>query len=291
MIGLGFVTYGCAASHVLKKEIAETPRNPETGVIVGCEARDIEAAGPVGDSTRAVLLVHGFCGSARDFTDLGDRLAARGLHVQLMRLPGHGTTPRDFAAQTPETIYEGVREEFEALKGRFDEVYVVGFSMGGSLTTILAASEPVDRLVLIAPYYGVTYKWYYILPPEAWNTILEPILPYVIKPKGSVKLNCPDEKDQVFSYRTIPTKGVGTLMDLGRRARRKETLQAVKCPVLMLMSEGDEAASPKRAREAFERIGSNRKILNWRPRRDNHHLLREWDREEVKQTIVDFLGT
>jgi carboxylesterase len=206
-----------------------------------------------------------------------------------MRLPGHGTTPRDFAAQTPETIYEGVRAEFEALKGRFEEVDVVGFSMGGSLATLLAAREPVDRLVLIAPYYGVTYKWYYLLPPEAWNGVLGPVLPYVMKPKGSVQLNCPDEKDQVFSYRVIPTKGVETLMDLGRRARRKETLQAVNCPVLMLMSEGDKAASPKEARKAFERIGSSEKTAVWYSRRNNHHLLREWDRENAKQRIVDFL--
>jgi esterase/lipase len=80
-------------------------------------------------------------------------------------------------------------------------------------------------------------------------------------------------------------------MELGRQARRKETLQAINCPVLMLMSEGDKAASPKQARKAFERIGSPEKEAVWYSRRSNHHLLREWDRENTKQRIVDFLSS
>lgn len=289
----GCALYNCAARRTLNKEITQTPRDPITGVALGCESLDIAPAPGTfsGDQpTTACLLIHGFLGSRNDMADLGDQLAARGFHVRIPRLPGHGTTPVDYAAQTPETMYEGVLEEYQALSGEFDAVYVAGFSMGGALGTLLAAREDVDRLVLIAPYYGVAYMWYYGLPAETWNAMMGRFIPYVIKSDAFIKVNRPEAKKELFSYHAVPTNGAKTLIRLGEAAREPATLAAIDCPVLMVIAEGDEASSPQRARTAFALIGSADKTAHWLDKRNNHHILWDYDREEAKATILEFLA-
>ena len=57
----------------------------------------------------------------------------------------------------------------------------------------------------------------------------------------------------------------------------------------MVGTEGDEAASPRRAKAAFERLASPHKEDLWLTRRSNHHLLLDYEREQAKQKIVEFL--
>ena len=328
--------YNKAARRVLHRDIEQTPRDPQTGVILGAEAVSIFAeADPGGGSplihrlpdasresgealrsaadlflatastpaandtavsterapaTAAVLLIHGFLGSRKDLADLGDRLASGGLFVRITRLPGHGTTPQDFATQTPETLLSGVMGEYEALRERFGEVYVAGFSMGGTLATLLAARVPVDRLVLIAPSYGIAHMWYYGLAAETWHALMGRFVPWAIKSEAFIKLSRTEARKELFSYRAIPKTGVDTLIRLSEAARDPATLAAITCPVLMVISRGDEASSPARAREAFARLASPDKTALWLHHRNNHHILWDHDREEAIAAIVDFLA-
>lgn len=289
IFAVAIVCHACATNRAIKREVAGTPRDPKTGIVIGAEPIDLDPPASMDRPTTAVLMLHGFVGSRKDFADLGGLLAAQGYHVRLARLPGHGTDPRDFAKQTPESMLAGPRAELEALRKEYKAVYVVGFSMGGAIGTILTSEGAVDRLVLISPYYGVNYKWYYVLPAETWNGMLSWAIPYVTKSRGYVRVNREEAKDQIWSYHTVSTRGAAILMTLGRRARKPETLGAVTCPVLMVFSEGDEASSPWRGRQAFARIGSERKSELWFTAKSNHHILYDFDRDEAKAAIVKFV--
>ncbi len=287
-IVLAFGGYSCAASHALQREINSTPRDASTGVVPGTESIDLEPAN--GESaTSACLLLHGWSTSRKDFGDLGVCLAEAGYHVRLARLPGHGTTPIEFGAQTPETLLDGAREEYRALRARYPEVNLIGFSMGGTLATLLSAEQPPDALVLVAPYFGIAYQWYYGLPPETWNSLTSWAMPYVAKPRKMIPVNRPGAAESIFLYRVIPTQAVTTLVRLGEEARTEEVLQCVRCRVLLVMSEGDMAASPARARAAFNAIGSTTKEARWYPKRSNHYLLLDYDGEAAKAAILEFL--
>jgi carboxylesterase len=252
-------------------------------VVRGTEAVTLKGTGP-----NAALLVHGFVGSRTDYNDLGEVLQKKGLTVRLMRLPGHGTYPAEHAKTTNEDLIEAVRSEYLDLKREHPQVALVGFSMGGALSTIVASGEKVDRLILIAPYFGVTHRWYYGLPAETWNGMSSWAIPYVIKNKVFTCVNRKEAKDKVYAYRVISQHGAAELIRLGKRARDPNLLARVTCPVLVLHSHGDRAASPSRSAKAFESIGSKNKRFVWYEK-SNHHILWDYDREEAKGEIVNFL--
>ena len=283
--------YSCATERAVRRNAAKADRAPITGVIRGLEAVTILPSSSQTSSATldtACLLVHGFIGSPRDFGDFGEYLAQRGLTVRMMRLPGHCTTPVDFAYLSRGALLAAVRQEYLNLRREFKTVYVVGFSMGATLSVLLASQESVDRLVLAAPYYSVRYRWHYILPLETWNRLLRGFIHYIPKPEGFIQVNDRSVVHNIFTYDFIPTAGVSQLVELGVEARRKDVLEKVKCPVLMIHSSGDMAASFSASRRAYALLGSEDKESLWLTR-SNHHIFWDYDRAALKKRIADFL--
>ena len=157
-----------------------------------------------------------------------------GYFVRTLLLPGHGTTPEDFAEAETSEFIQAVLDEVRALKEDHNQVYLVGHSMGSALSVLAAAAEEVDGLVLGAPYFGVTYQWYYVLPAETWTHLTSSFVHRVYKSNSFIRVNRDEAKEQIFSYRWVPAQGTLTLIDIGKRASEPETLQSISCPVLIL---------------------------------------------------------
>ena len=287
----GWGLLGCFGSRLVAREVARTPRDPITGVVLGAEELTIPANPEKLRPGRAVLMLHGFLGSRGDFNDLGQRIAAEGFHVRMIREAGHGTSPADFAPLSPAQMQAHVREEFLALKKDYPQVDVVGFSMGGTLATLLAAEQPVNRLVLCAPYYEVAYRWYYGLRAENWNRAIGWSLSYVPKTPLFIKCNKREVRDQIYCYSNVPLKGVNTLFTLGAAARAPEVLQSITCPVAVLISQGDEASCPQAAARAFAQLGSQDKHFIEVPLRNNHMIFWDHDADQSKAQVINFLTT
>ena len=282
------IVYDLVALAGERWEESHTPRIEGTPHAVGSEVLDL---GPA-EGSGAVLLVHGFIGGSNNFGALPTRLAQLGWRVRAMRLPGHGTTPRDFADETPESLLQGVRMELQELCARHDPVFIVGHSMGGALATLAAAEAEtglVDGLVLAAPAFGVAHRWWYGLRPETWTRLLAPIVPWVYKGDLFKQVNRGTAKPHIYSYRWVPTSGLVTLNQVSARARRPSTLERITCPVLLIHSRGDIAADFTAATEALAGMAGRRKeTLDLD--RSNHHLFWDHERERVISTIETFLG-
>ena len=104
--------------------------------------------GPVG-----VLVLHGFTGSPRSMRPWAEHLAEAGFTVDLPRLPGHGTTWKDMQVTRWDDWYAEADRSLTALRERCATTFVVGLSMGGSLSLRLAEKRPDDvaGLVLVNP--------------------------------------------------------------------------------------------------------------------------------------------
>jgi pimeloyl-ACP methyl ester carboxylesterase len=94
---------------------------------------------------RPVLVVHGFTGGKEDFIDHIDPLAAQGWHVVVPDLRGHGASFRP--ARESEYSLELCAADQAALVDAlgWDRFALVGYSMGGMLTQLLALKAP-DRV-------------------------------------------------------------------------------------------------------------------------------------------------
>lgn len=259
------------------------PRTPD-GIRVGAEERTL---GPE-NAPGAVLFVHGFVGGSNNFAEVPDALAAQGWRVRVMRLPGHGTSPRDPAQQDASALIEAVRREAAALREKHRKLVLVGHSMGGALCTLAAAESPPDALVLAAPYFGVTYHWYYALPPETWVGMLSPLAPYVYKGQLFLQVNRREAKPSIFSYQWIPSRNFRTLVNIGRRAKDPAVLARINCRVLLLHAQGDVAASYEASAAALAQMPSKHKQRVELPR-SNHHIFWDYDQDLVQESIVAFL--
>jgi carboxylesterase len=117
--------------------------------------------GPVG-----ALVVHGFTGSPKSMRPWAEELAGAGLTVRLPRLPGHGSSWQDMALTRWEDWYGEIDAAFTDLVGRCADVFVLGLSMGGSLSLRLAEirGDEVRGLVLVNPSVHSENKGLVALP-------------------------------------------------------------------------------------------------------------------------------
>ena len=99
--------------------------------------------------SKAVMTIHGFMTVKEDFGRLYDHLDCYN-EVLAVEIPGHnGAASLD--EFTVEDTLMTVLSAYDKLREKHEQVDVVGFSMGGALTTWLCAQRDVHRAVLLAP--------------------------------------------------------------------------------------------------------------------------------------------
>lgn len=99
-----------------------------------------------------VLVLHGFTGNPYSMRPLAERCAQVGYSVELPRLPGHGTSLEDLVPRRWSDFVATALEAFDDLDQRCSKVAVVGLSVGGGLTALIAEERPsVAGCVFINP--------------------------------------------------------------------------------------------------------------------------------------------
>ena len=238
---------------------------------------------------RACLLFHGWLTCPADFGDLPAALDRAGWDVYAPLHPGHGTASADLDGVRAEDLLTAARAHRQDLAARYEQVALGGFSMGGTIATLLAAERAPSRLVLIAPYYEIVQKWYYLLPVPWWATILSPV-GHVMGFQSWAKLNDRSQLDRIICYHRFAVASVKELMKLRQIAVEQADLSGMSMPTLLVYSRGDDVASPQAMVRFLARLPAEEKreaVFT----RSNHHLLHDYDREEAVEAIVEFLDS
>jgi carboxylesterase len=103
-------------------------------------------------NSMGVLVLHGFTGNPYSMRPLAERCATAGYSVELPRLPGHGTSLEDLVPRRWSDFVEVALRSYDELAQRCDKVAVVGLSVGGGLTALIAEQRPaVVGCVFINP--------------------------------------------------------------------------------------------------------------------------------------------
>ena len=103
-------------------------------------------------SAPLAVCVHGLTTPSFVFEALADGLVAKGYRVLVYDHYGRGFSDRPTAAQDSAFFVSHLNELLEAL-GETESVLLIGYSMGGAISTAYTAAfeERVQRLVLLAP--------------------------------------------------------------------------------------------------------------------------------------------
>ncbi len=95
-----------------------------------------------GSTGTGLLAVHGFTGNPSSMRAIAEAAAADGLHVEMPRLPGHGTVVDEMLGTRWTDWTAEVDAAYQRLAARVEQVIVAGLSMGGSLTLWVALEHP-----------------------------------------------------------------------------------------------------------------------------------------------------
>jgi carboxylesterase len=202
-----------------------------------------------GDAARTgVLVAHGITASPQSLGPVSRHLADLGYAVSAPLLPGHGTTWQDLA-RTRYADWLGALEGAAVdLRSRVDRVVVLGLSMGGALTTELAATRPdlVDGIVLLNPAFAADDPRLRLLP------VLKHLLPTVGTIANDVRH--PGE-EQELAYDRLPVRAFASF---AQRWPHLLTLAAqVRVPVLLVRSAHDRVVPARSSQLFLERVGSD----------------------------------
>ncbi|HUR75987.1 MAG TPA: alpha/beta fold hydrolase [Sporichthya sp.] len=200
------------------------------------------AGGPVG-----ALMCHGFTGSPQSIRQWAEALAEAGLTIALPRLPGHGTRWQDANMTTWDDWYACIEREFLALRERCEAVFVMGLSMGGTLSLRLAEQHGRDLagVVVVNPSVIGLDPRLKVLP------VLQRVLPSLAGIGSDIKKPGVHE----LAYPRVPLRALYSLRKAWDVVRAD--LPKVTQPLLLLRSAEDHVVEPESSRLVLARVSSS----------------------------------
>ena len=268
------------ARHVERMFDARFAKRSKTqGVIEGAESFTLHGTGH-----RAIVLLHGFNDSPQAMRSPAAALHAAGWTVYVPLLPGHGRSPRAFAASRAEawiaTAHDAVREALRHHR----VVAVGGLSLGGAIATIVASEEPrIKATVLFAPF--LVHSRRLGLIAASW-----PVLALGIKyltGGGAVRsIRDPDARATFIAYGCSTPRLMRDIRRVVRRSRM--ALPTLRQPVWIAQSSDDYRIPAYQAQAAFDLLGSGDKHLHWTTG-NGHVITVDYGHEELSAEAVRWI--
>lgn len=218
----------------------------------------------LGHGRHATLLIHGFPGTPAELRPLGEQLAAAGLVAQGLLLPGFGPEIARLGETGAAQWLDAARHAWRALRRDYERCVLVGFSMGGALALQLAADDPPDALVLLAPFWTLGSPLFsllavlkYVMPSVAPFAKADFSQPEVRAELGrvmpGVDLDDPGVQTFVKEQMRLPTRVLDDVRRLGATAYR--LAPRVPSPALVLQGTADATVTPANTRKLVTRLG------------------------------------
>ena len=245
----------------------------EPDVLAGAEEFTFDG-GSVG-----ALLVHGFTGSPQTMRGLGEYLAQRGIAVEGIRLPGHGTTWQDLNTRRSPEWAAALEKGYDKLAEKRDKVFLVSLSFGSALAIDFAARNP-DKVAGLVSLAGLVL----VKDPRRFIAgVIARLTPSV----AGVSNDIADPEGREIAYDRLPTAAGHQMLRFIKQARR--SLPQVTCPLLVIHSHNDHTVHPDNALEIHGRAASADKELIFLD--DSYHVITlDVDRLRVYEATFEFIA-
>jgi len=243
-------------------------------VLPGAEPMSHEGSTSVG-----VLVIHGFTGNPSSMRAIAELMTTLGHHVEMPRLPGHGTTVEDMVPTGWHDWTGEVAAAHQRLAERAERIVVIGLSMGGSLT-LWSGFElaNVVGLVCVNP----------VTTPQA-SEVLDMIQEMVddgteIAPAIGGDIADPDVTE--VSYDGAPLRALLSFMRDGVTPMT-DRFGELTMPLLLITSRQDHVVEPTNSEHLAANYGGEVEHV-WLER-SYHVATQDYDRADVERMAAEFV--
>lgn len=231
-----------------------------------------------GDGQDGAVVVHGFTGNPSSMRGVAEALAAAGFHIELPRLPGHGTVVDDMLP-TRWADWAGEAEAaYQRLAERATHIVVVGLSMGGALTLRLGADHPeIAGLVCINP----------VTRPQA-SEIIDMLRGMAdggtaVMPGVGGDIADPDATET--AYEGTPIAALVSMLVDGAEPLSHE-YAGMHMPLLLMNSPQDHVVEPAQAEFLADNYGGSVERITLE--NSYHVATQDYDKELIFKSTVEF---
>jgi carboxylesterase len=222
------------------------------------------------------LLIHGFTGGPYEVNPLASYLERHtDWKIVVPTLPGHGEI-LDLRGKKADEWVEHAKEELRALLEECEQVYVIGFSMGGLIASYLAVEYPVSKLVLLSA------AAYYVNPKQLLTDIKEMFRDVF---KGELSNN---ELYVRYKKKIKDTPISATYQFRKVVLMAKPLLKDIKVPVFIAQGKKDGIVPPKSADFLYEEITYEEKERHF-SEEAKHLICHSDDSDELFEKVKEFL--
>jgi len=232
-----------------------------------------DAAGAAG-----VLVIHGFTGNPSSMRGMAEAFAAAGFHVEMPRLPGHGTTIDDMLTTSWADWIGEAEAAYVRLAERSSKVVVAGLSMGGALTLHLGAAHPeVAALVCVNPATQPQ-------PPEV-IAMLQGMIDGGTTVMPGIGSDIADPDVHESAYEGAPLPQLLSLVNDGLEPLAA-LLPAIGMPLLLINSLNDHVVDPAQAE--FLAVTYGGPVERVTLERSFHVATQDYEKDIVFERSVEF---
>jgi carboxylesterase len=242
-------------------------------IMPGAEAWSHDGTRPVG-----ALCIHGFTGNPSSMRGVAEAFAAAGYHVELPRLPGHGTSVDDMLTTRWADWSGEVEVAYQRLAARVDTVVIAGLSMGGTLTLWAATEHPeVAGIVCVNPAAQPQ-------PPEVVEMV-EGMIAEGTEVMPGIGSDIADPDVHESAYEGTPLRCLLSLTNDGI-APVSERYGECRVPMLLITSRNDHVVDPAQSDYLAGAWGGpvERVLLD----RSYHVATQDFDKEQIFADAVAF---
>ncbi len=233
-----------------------------------------------GSGSTGVLVIHGFTGNPSSMRGIAEAMVALGHHVEMPRLPGHGTTVEEMVTTDWADWTGEVRAAHGRLADRADHIVVVGLSMGGSLTLWSGFELPkVVGLVCINP----------ATTPQAPDVLdmMQEMVDDGTEVAPAIGGDIADPDAQESSYDGTPLRPLLSFMREGLMPMT-DRYGELTVPLLLITSRQDHVVDPVNSEHLAATHGGDVEHV-WLER-SYHVATQDYDRADIERMTGEFVS-
>lgn len=232
-----------------------------------------------GDRDVGVLVLHGFTGNPSSMRSQAEAFAAAGYHVELPRLPGHGTTVDDMITTGWADWSGAAVAAYDRLSERCDRVVIAGLSMGGSLTLWTALHRP-DTVGIVCVNPATVPQ-----PPDVLE-MLEEMLADGMAVVPGIGSDIADPEAVEIAYDGTPLQPLVSFQHDGLTPITGR-FGELSAPLLLITSKQDHVVEPHNSEHLAATHGGEVEHV-WLER-SYHVATQDYDRDEITALMLAFV--